>query len=329
MSRRSGINRLARLLRLPHQRPLSIAEICADLECSEKTADRYIRELRDDHRYPIEYDREMNGYRLVGESDGVEVIELPGLFFNESELVALLTMRELLASVEPGLFGRDLVPLGRLVEKLLAETGVEPTEVARRIRVVAIGTRSASERVFRICAHATIARRRLRIEYKARGHDGDWEQRVISPQRLVRYRDNWYLDAWCHTRDGVRMFALDQIRAAVVTDEAAHEMPQEELDRMVKPGYGIFSGEPEGHAVLRFSAHRAQWVSKEDWHGDQQSRFLPDGRYELTVPYAATEELLMDILKHGADVEVVAPPELRRRVAAILRSAVQQYRQDV
>ncbi len=324
MSRLPELARLVRLLTRRHQPPMSVQQIADALECGERSVKRYIAELRDTFQYPIDYDREAGGYRFDAGQAG-EGFELPGLFFSESELSALLTMRELLKSVRPGIFDRDLVPLGQRIENLLEKNGIEPTAAARRIRIVAIGSRVADDAVFRACADGAVSRRRLRLEYKPRGRESGWEPREISPQRLVRYRENWYLDAWCHIRKGLRVFALDQMRAVRVLEALAMDIPDEALDSMFKPSYGIFSGAPSANAVLRFSPNRAQWVSKEDWHGDQVSRWLDDGFYELTVPYDRPDELLMDILKHGPEVEVVAPPELRALVSAMARRVVERY----
>ena len=52
---------------------------------------------------------------------------------------------------------------------------------------------------------------------------------------------------------------------------------------------------------------------------------LEDGSYELSVPYGRTEELMMDILKYGPDVEVIGPPELRDEVALRLKTAAECY----
>ncbi len=324
MSRLPELTRLVRLLTRKHQPPMSLARICEELECSESSAKRYIRDLRYTFQYPIEFDWEHGGYAISADEE--VGLELPGLFFNESELSALMTMRELLSDLRPGIFEKDLAPLGRRVEKLLAETGVGPAEIARRIRLVTIGGRTAPDDVFRACADAALSRRRLRLEYKPRGRDGEWTEREVSPQRLVSYRENWYLDCWCHLREGVRVLALDQMRTTRVLDARAIDVAPEELDQVLKSSYGIFTGGPIATAVLRFTPHRAQWVSKEDWHSQQESRWLEDGSYELSVPYGHAEELLMDILKHGPDVEVVGPPELRRLVVETVERMAGMYR---
>ena len=67
-------------------------------------------------------------------------------------------------------------------------------------------------------------------------------------------------------------------------------------------------------AKLRFSAERARWVGSEIWHPDQRGVFDPAGRYTLELPYRDDRELLLEILKHGAGVEVLAPEALRTKV---------------
>ena len=69
----------------------------------------------------------------------------------------------------------------------------------------------------------------------------------------------------------------------------------------------------------------AGWVSAQSWHPKQRSRVEKDGSYVLEVPYAADRELVMEILKFGPDVEVLAPKALRERVAEALRAGAQRY----
>ena len=102
-------------------------------------------------------------------------------------------------------------------------------------------------------------------------------------------------------------------------------MPEAELDEHYASAYGIFGGKADKVAVLRFTPERARWVADEKWHPQQQGRWLPDGSYELRIPYREPRELVMDIMRHGASVEVVSPPELREQIAAELRMAAARY----
>jgi predicted DNA-binding transcriptional regulator YafY len=93
-------------------------------------------------------------------------------------------------------------------------------------------------------------------------------------------------------------------------------VPDAELDAVLASGYGIFAGRKVQWATLRFSPERARYVAAEEWHPKQRARWEKDGRYVLEVPFSSEKELVMDILKHGAGVEVLAPESLRRDVRA-------------
>ena len=90
-------------------------------------------------------------------------------------------------------------------------------------------------------------------------------------------------------------------------------------------GYGIYSGPNVRWAKLRFSAVRARWVSREQWHPLQRSLQEDDGSLLLEVPFTDMRELAMDILRQGQHVEVLEPPELRTAVKAELKRALNLY----
>ncbi|MFS8606929.1 MAG: WYL domain-containing protein [Gammaproteobacteria bacterium] len=295
-----------------------------ELECSEPTLYRLIREMRFYLNAPIEWDDERRGYyyKREGESDSYQ---LPGLWFNSKELQALLVFDRLFEELGPGLLGEHLAALSKRITELLQHKRLGLNEAARRVRVLGMASRPAG-RCFQTLASATLQRRKLRIVYHGRARDRVTE-RVISPQRLVHYRDSWLLDAYCHKRNALRTFSVDRVLEASEIPEAANEIPDDELDEYFASSYGIFSGKADKTAVLRFSAERARWVADERWHPRQVGQFLTDGRYELRIPYRHDEELVMDILRHGREVEVVAPPALRESVRKALRDALSQYEQ--
>ncbi len=303
--------------------PVSLSILQHELECSRATANRIIDKLRDILRAPIPYDRARNGYLL---GDGENSVELPGLWFNASELHALLVMQQLLREVQPGWLDAELEPLRERIDQLLKSRGAARGEVGRRVRILRAAARRTEPAQFRAVANAVLARKRLRFTYHGRAR-GEPTEREVSPQRLVSYRDNWYVDAWDHGKRALRTFAIDRVTNFATLARAAKEIPDTALEAHFASAYGIFAGKPRRTALLRFSAKRARWVADEIWHPEQQARRLPDGRYELRIPYADARELTLDLLKFGPDVEVISPPSLRRTVQRQLREALAQYAQ--
>jgi predicted DNA-binding transcriptional regulator YafY len=221
------------------------------------------------------------------------------------------------------LLGEHLAPLSHRVAELLEHKRLGLGEAAHRIRVLGMAARPAGE-WFQVLASATLQRRKLHLVYHGRDRDKVTE-RVVSPQRLVHYRDNWHVDGYCHLRRGLRTFSVDRVRKARELDEAADTISEKELDEYFASSYGIFSGKANKTAVLHFAAERARWVADERWHPNQVGQFLTDSSYELRIPYRDPRELVMDILRHGPDVVVVAPHALREEVAQCLRRALAQY----
>jgi predicted DNA-binding transcriptional regulator YafY len=319
MDRTERFYRIQQLLR--QSRVVPARTFLHDLEISLATFKRDLEYMRSRLNIPIVWDRELNGYR---HDKSAAVQELPGLWFTDAEIYALLTMQRLLEALEPGLLGAHIAPLLERLQSVIG-SGVHPAaEVHKRIRILHLAKRALPLEHFQVAASAVLQRRRLQITYYSRARDAE-TQREISPQRLVHYRENWYLDAWCHLRQDIRSFAVDAIRAAAMGDQPTLEISEQQLDAVLAAGYGIFSGRDVQWAVLRFSPQRARWVAAEQWHPQQRGRMEADGTYVLELPYSDSRELIMDILKHGAQVDVIAPEALRTEVAAALRDAAALY----
>lgn len=321
MNRAERIYRLHQLLQ--GRQPAPLARIMEELGVSRATANRDIRYLRDFFQAPLVYDRERNGYHY---DPGSLAFELPGLWFNESELYALLAAEELLEAVQPGLLRRHLGPLKTRIRRLLAHSGHRPETVSRRIRVRQATTRRAPSEVFTRVAEAVLDGRVLAFRYHGRARDEASDRRV-HPARLVHYRDSWYLFAWCERAGDLRLFALERIREPALPGPRARRLDQRAVDRQLNASFGIFTGVAKEWAVLRFTPEMARWVADERWHPDQIGQWR-DGAYELQVPYSDPRELLMEILKYGPEVEVVAPEGLRESVRHRLTSALHRYETD-
>lgn len=322
MNRAERIFLLHRLLR--DKRPIPLRRLIAELGMARATIKRDIEYMRDFMHAPIVYERAANGYRYDPDAPA---FELPGLWFNQSELHALLACEQLLEQVQPGLLAPYIGPLRTRIRSLLEQGGTSATAVTSRVLLRTAARRSVDPECFGTVAGAVLDGRQLSIDYTGRARNQASTRRV-HPLRLMHYRDNWYLVAWCGAAAGLRTFSLDCITVARALDQAARSVDDAALDRHLGASFGIFTGEACAWAVLRFNRHAARWVADETWHPDQIGQWR-DGGYELQVPYSDPRELVMDILKYGPDVEVIAPEGLRADVVQRLRDAAARYCDDV
>jgi predicted DNA-binding transcriptional regulator YafY len=324
----SGMERIYQIDQLLADRKFVTRQELQDrLGVSWATLKRDLAYLKDRLNAPIIFDRDLGGYRF--ETDGKRVgpqYELPGLWFSAEEIHALLTMQHLLSNLDTGgLLGPQIKPLLARLTGLLGTADNPVEEVQRRIRIRTVGAREFHLEHFQAVGSALLRRKRLMIRYHARGKD-ETTEREVSPQRLVHYRDNWYLDAWCHMRNELRNFSVDAIGHAEILDTRAKDVAEKRLDEILGSSYGIFSGDVVSWATLRFTAERARWVASERWHPNQEARLLKDGTYELKVPYSDDRELIMDIMKYGGDCTVVSPPALVKRVVEEFERAQGRYK---
>jgi len=324
----SQTERLAKIERLIRARgTVGIRVLQEELEVSRATIKRDIEYLRSRLGAPIEYDVLANGYRLAEDGRAARHA-VPGLWFDERELYSLLMVHQLISELDAaGSLARHMQPLLERIRDLLGQAGEEVDREAlmKRVRIIGAARRPVPGRVFEIVADALLRRRRLHLRYHSRGR-GETGEREVSPQRLVHYRSTWYLDAWCHRVEGLRRFALDAIELARALEARARDIAMKQVHAGMDAGYGIYAGGTRRWATLAFAAQAAQWTSREQWHPEQRGRWLDDGRFELVVPYVDDTELVMDLLRQGDEVEVLAPPELRAKVGARLAVAAARYR---
>lgn len=306
-------------LLLSARSPQTQKRLCEQLECSRSTFKRLLSVLRDNCHAQISYDPKTKGY-FIAQQPGATA--LPGLWFNESELYALLMAEQLFAGVSPGVLAEPLAALKRQVQLLLGpERANMPT-----MRVATVARQPVESSVFGAVILALKQQQQLQVSYcNAQGGGGE---RRLSPQQLCWYRDNWYLAAWCHKREQLRTFMLARMASATVIEEGACAVDAAEVDALFNRSYGIFGGEPIATAELHFAATAAPWVQSVEWHPDQQMQIAADGSIHLSLPYSDDRELLRDILRFGRDVEVIAPPELRQRIVTELTATAKKYAVD-
>lgn len=308
-----------------HKYPIPMDTLCEKLEHSKSTVIRDINALRN-LGAPIVYNHDAKGY-FLDTRHAEHPYQLPGLWFNASELYALLIGQSLLTHIQPGVLEDHIGPLKKRIEQLLHNQHAGSPELGHRIRILQTASRSTNLQHFHKITTALVQRQQLRILYHGRARD-QTQERDISPQRLVYYRDNWYLDGWCHNRNDLRTFALDRIHPITQLDLAAKNIDDHTLDQQLTSSYGIFDGEAQHTAILHFSPHAAKWIADEHWHPQQYSQTLPNGGHELRIPYNNPTELIMDILKYGPDVEVLAPASLRQIIQEKLQASLKMYQTD-
>jgi predicted DNA-binding transcriptional regulator YafY len=205
---------------LSERKFVTISELLERLEVSKATLKRDLVLMRDRMNAPIIFDKELGGYRFDKNDASIGLhYELPGLWFSGEEIHALLTMHHLLSDLDTGgLLGSHIQPLQSRLAALLGAANDSVDEVKRRVKIRMVGVRKVQLTHFEVIGSALLKRKQIRIDHYARGTN-QTTQRDVSPQRMVYYRGNWYLDAWCHLRNAVRSFSVDTISRVEILEK--------------------------------------------------------------------------------------------------------------
>lgn len=152
------------------------------------------------------------------------------------------------------------------------------------------------------------------------------EERVIEPYFLEvsRFEPASYVLAHDRLRNALRTFKVERIQGAELLNEH-YEIPADfDPYTWLGSAWGIISDE-EVEVRLRFFPQAARRVQESVWHHSQRLEDLPDGGCLLTMRVGGIREIRNWVLSWGADVEVVAPDELREQIAAESLRMSEQY----
>jgi predicted DNA-binding transcriptional regulator YafY len=297
--------------------------ILDELGCSEATFHRIRGFMRSSLGAPIVFNRNYGGYSY-DKTDG-QTFELPGFWLTKDEIEALLCLDNAVESMHEGFFSDLLDPVRKRFEPLLKAQRTTLNTLRERIKILSIGSRDCDREIFRTIAAAVVRRRRIAITHRPL-EDDEPLKRVVSPQALVRYRDNWYVDAFCHLRKHLRTFALNRIESAGPAKGKFRKVPAGKMQAFYADSYGIFTGPADKKAVIDFTGTAAREVSNEQWHPKQKGEWFNDKTFRLAVPYGHSRELVMDILRWGEEAEVKGPEELRKTVKSKIKGMMKKYR---
>lgn len=299
--------------------PIPVGELATKLECSERTVKRYLEELQDYWEAPLEHFPHKG---WLYDPDRRDLWQVPGLWMTRDESQSLLLLLDILSRFGNGLLDDELKGVRDRIDRILERRGVSRAELERRIRIVPVGQRALPDHRLHHVLNALVDRKQLHVRYRNFGQR--LSRRDVSPQRLVYYRDNWYMDAWCHLRKGLRIFSLARIEHCIDTNEVCVEIDDAELDTFAKSSYGVFSGAATQTATLRFLPRIAKEIATQRWHPAQTGAWEKKD-YLLTLPFSEPTELVQDILRHAPDCIVEAPESLKREVVRCLEQSIGHY----
>ncbi|SER69903.1 proteasome accessory factor C [Lentzea xinjiangensis] len=230
-----------------------------------------------------------------------------------AEAASLLVALRALADT-PGVVDTDAVQ--RALAKIEAAVGkAQPAGM-----VVGLGAFEREETAeIRAAVQDAVKRERaVRIRYYSQSHDA-MSDRVVDPMRLLLLEGRGYLEAWCRSALGVRLFRLDRIDAVEVLAEPSSPPPHAQP---TDTSEGLFRPRDDQKIAVLLLEPDAHWVA--EYYPVDHAAELSDGRTRVLMRYDDSSWMVRLLLGLGGDVHVEQPPELAAEVVRQAREALRR-----
>ncbi|MFK8906564.1 helix-turn-helix transcriptional regulator [Streptomyces sp. YS-3] len=298
------------LLLLQNRGRMTARQLAEELEVSVRTVYRDVEALSA-AGIPLYGDAgHAGGYRLV---DGYRT-RLTGLTADEAQAAFLAALPG--TAAELGLGEALATAQLKLRAALPAELREHAGRIQERFLLDAPGWYGDGDRTPHLAAVATAvwARRAVVLRYRRWRAPEEIERRV-EPYGLVLKAGRWYLVA--AGPSGVRTYRVDQIDELRPLDE----------EFAIPDGFGLAAYWDSYLADFRARLHTGEAVVRLTEEGARRLG-VPHGGGEWTearVPIESLDHAHQEFLRLGTDVEVIAPAELRDRVAETVRVLAARY----
>src|SRR5881394_2651926 len=308
--------------RLKARRYPNCRKLADELEVSSKTVQRDIDFMRYRLGLPIEYDQLHFGLYYTE-----PVANFPNIEISEGELIALYIGQKALTQYKGTSFEAPLSTAFRKITDGLRDTiSVTWSDLDSTISFRSTGRTVADVQLFEQLSHAVFKQVEVRFHYKKAGAVR-YENRYVQPYHLGCIENLWYLFAFDMDRAGLRTFALPRIRDVRLSKTRFRRPAEFSIGRYLEQSFGVFAKPGKAKHTIRivFDAFAAARVEERQWHPSQKIKQLRDGEIELSLTLGNVEEIERWILSWGSHAQVLAPPELKQRIAETVLELAHAY----
>jgi len=320
---RPPLERMMRMhARLQAGRYPNCRKLAEELEVSSKTVQRDLDFMRDRLGLPIEYDQLHFGFYYTE-----PVSSFPNVEISEGELVALYVGQKALAQYKGTSFEAPLSTAFRKITDGLRDTiSVTWSDLDSAISFRSTGRTVADVHLFEQLSHAVFKQVEVRFDYKKPGATR-YDQRCVQPYHLGCVENLWYLFAFDLDRTQLRTFALPRIRNVRVSKTRFRRPVDFSIGRYLEQSFGVFSTPTKTKHTIRisFDVFAAPRIEERQWHPSQKIKQLRNGGIELSLTLGNLEEIERWILSWGSHAQVLAPAELKERIAKTAAQLADAY----
>lgn len=260
----------------------------------------YMRELG----APLQYNSKQQGFMYTEPN-----YFLPTIPMTQSAAFAFVINEQILKQYQDAPYYDDLVGIFEKLKQFMPDEFTSENE-----NTIFSFTNSPPKKIEKshlaLIQKATFEEKQIKIKYRSQ-HTNEVSDRFIDPYAIKNHSGTWYLIAFCHKRNGVRIFAMHRIMTIEITETDFIKSRDFSIEEFLKDSFSIYRDENKYHVKLKFSPFQSRWIRECTWHYSQKITELDDGGLVFEVDVQGLEEIKRWVMQYGSEVEVLEPTELK------------------
>lgn len=153
---------------------------------------------------------------------------------------------------------------------------------------------------------STINRNKLQITYLSLSQPNNPSQRVIHPYFLFRKEDNYYLIAFCETKNEIRTFRLDRIKELKILKDKFKIIPNFDPKQYIDSPFIIFSSGNNELVKAEISNKLRAFLESSPIHSSQKI-YEENGKNIVEFVIPSIEEFVRWALAWEEEIKIIYP----------------------
>jgi len=159
-------------------------------------------------------------------------------------------------------------------------------------------------------------------------HQSFWkdepENRAVRPIAIKESQNRWYLVCHDVVKQEIRNFGLDRITNLKITADKFSPIAFDVI-QYYQHAFGVETYEPAQIIVLNFTPYQAKYIKSLPLHPSQELIFEDAHNCHFAYFMHPTNDFVMEILKYGDEVTVIAPDTLKQNIKARILNMAALY----
>ena len=283
----------------------NVERLQKELEVSRRTILRDIDELKIYYNAPIEYDHIKKGYYY---SDNTYFVK--NMLLTESEVFAVTGILPLMERYNNTPLKKTISKVYETLSQMLPNQIEVQSSFMNDVEFIADPIPVISEEVFNSVFKATKLHKMMTFDYRSISST-EYKPHELYPYKIYNQKGDWYILGFSPKYNNFATFTLARMQNIVLGDEFEPDSDYEEKIH-IDPSFGIWNNDTRPQKIeLIFEKSINTYILERVWHKNQECHQNEDGTVYLSFESNQLQETLYWVLRFGAAVTVINPPELK------------------